>query len=107
MMQLQNPFPLEVRTLYLDCWECWLCGRNGWNRGGLEIHHIWGRISASALNSSCLCGYCHKGMGHSREEQHRLLRKTIAYLLKNRYRLQPVDNSFLDMIANDLRGFDL
>lgn len=106
-MELKNPFPLEVRNLYLDCWECWLCGCNGVNRGGLEIHHIWGRVSASALNSSCLCGYCHKRMGHSREEHQKLFRKTLQFLWSLHYSLLPVDNEFLELIKNDLRGFDL
>lgn len=79
-MQLQNPFPFEVRKLYLDCWTCWICGANGQQRGGLEIHHITGRDSDSAFNSSCLCHYCHEKVLHTQEVESMLFLKTLKYL---------------------------
>lgn len=106
-MILRNPFPLEVRLLFVDCWSCWLCGANGWNRGGLELHHIWGRISSSALNGAVLCGECHKHIKHTKEEHHRLLRKTILFLTDRSYRLVENDNNFLLLIKDELRGFEL
>ncbi len=105
---LNNPFPLEVRLLYLyNNYECWLCGKNGSNCGGMELHHIWGRISASALNSAPLCKGCHVHIGHTREEHQTLLRKTIRFLLSQGYKLLPVDHEFLELVKNDLRGFVL
>jgi len=94
-MILQNPFPLEVRLLYIDCWRCWLCGENGSRKGGLEIHHIMGRISDSAFNSSCLCKDCHSHMGHSQEEECKLFGITLEYLYDIEYKPTEKDYEFL------------
>lgn len=105
-MYLKNPFPLEVRLLYLyNSYECWDCGGNGSNSGGIELHHIWGRISASALNSAPMCKECHNKIGHTREEHQRLLRKTIYFLSSQGYKLKPIDDEFLETVQNDLLGF--
>lgn len=106
-MELSHPFSNDVRSLYLDCWTCWICGGNGTNRGGLALHHIWGRVSASALNSSCLCGTCHSHIGHSLEERLGLFRKTLNYLWKLHYTLIKVDQDFLELIKEDLRNFTI
>ncbi len=89
----------------MDCWQCWICGQNGTQTGGRELHHIWGRISGSALNAAMLCGRCHSHMGHSLEEHLMLFRKTLDFLKKIGYRLLAVDNQFLEIIRNDLRNF--
>ena len=94
-MKLNNPFTEKVRSLYLGHWVCFLCGANGWNRGGLEIHHILGRISDSAFNSSCLCGACHKHMGHSREEHQKIFYQTIQFLKKQEFKPEEEDYLFL------------
>lgn len=105
-MILNNPFPLQVRLLYLyNNYECWECGSNGQYQGGIELHHIWGRISASALNSAPLCKECHSHVHHSREEHQRLLRKTIRFLVSQGYKLNDIDNQFLEAVQNDLQGF--
>lgn len=106
-MKLSNPFPLRVRLLFIDTHACWECGRNGNGRGGMELHHIWGRISGSALNAAPLCKVCHDGIAHNQETHRRLLRKTIAFLLGQHYKLEPADNQFLDMVTTDLQGFTL
>lgn len=107
-MKLRNPFPDEVRLLYLyNCFECWICGGNGSQSGGIELHHIWGRISGSALNSAPLCKACHARVGHTREEHQMLLRKTIKFLLSEGYKLTKVDDDFLEMVKEDLRGFTI
>lgn len=106
-MQLKNPFSNDTRNIYLYTWTCWVCGGNGVNRGGLALHHIYGRISASPLNSSLVCGYCHVHMGHSMDEQHNLLRKTINFLSKEGYKLKPIDDEFLVLISYSLRSFRL
>lgn len=91
-MKLQNPFDLRVRLLYLDCWKCWFCGQNGQQSGGLEIHHITGRDSKSAFNSSCLCKDCHNHIGHSQEEEQKLFLITIEYLYNLEY--VPIQEDF-------------
>ena len=106
-MNLQNPFPLEVRKLYIDCWTCWLCGGNGQQSGGLEIHHIMGRISDSAFNSSCLCKSCHGHMGHSQEEEQKLFFITLQYLHGLEYEPIQKDWDFLKdnfhrIVSNDV-----
>lgn len=95
-MNLQNPFPNYVRNLYLGVWYCWECGGNGTNRGGLELHHIMGRNSNSALNSALLCGLCHKGMCHSQEEEQRLFLKTLKFLKSINYIFAPKDLLFME-----------
>ena len=97
-MQLQNPFTLNTRLLYLDCWTCWICGSNGQSNGGLEIHHITGRDSNSPFNSSCLCGSCHRHMGHSQEEEQKLFLKTLEYLYNLEY--EPMDSDFAFITAH-------
>lgn len=104
-MKLANPFPSEVRLLFLYCHECWLCGRNGSTSGGMELHHIWGRISASALNAAPLCNECHTSVLHTHKVHQILLRKTINYLARQAYKLKAVDFAFLSTVQNDLRGF--
>ncbi len=97
-MNLSNPFPQRVRLLYLYRYDCDICGRNGQSRGGLAIHHIFGRVSGSALNSSLLCGVCHGHMGHNREEQAMLLRKTLIFLAKSHYETTEEDQKFWESI---------
>ena len=107
-MFLKNSFSLETRCHYLyNNYECWICGTNGSHCGGLELHHIFGRVSASALNSAPLCKKCHSHIGHTRYEHIDLLGKTIAFLISQGYKLQQEDHDFMEMIKNDLRGIKL
>lgn len=106
-MKLAHPFPTAVRELFRDEWACWRCGGNGAPDGGLELNHIFGRISGSALNASLLCTRCHGHIGHSREEHHELLRKAITYLARIGYKLQQVDHEFLLLVQNELIDFVL
>jgi len=105
-MNLRNPFPLSVRNLYVyNCWTCWECGGNGsGSAGGIELHHIYGRMSASALNSAPLCHTCHSKVGHTYEEHQKYLQKTIRFLLSEGYQLTEVDNIFLETVSKDLLG---
>lgn len=93
-MQLRNNFPDLVRYLFLDIWECWMCGQNGVNCGGLELHHIKGRESNSAMNASVVCGKCHSHMGHSFEEEKQLMQRTIRYLCRINYQFNEKDVAF-------------
>lgn len=106
-MNLNNPFPPDVRVIYMYCWECFECGQNGTATGGLELHHIWGRVSWSPLNCAVLCGECHSHVGHSQEEHQRLFRKAVQFLLREEYKLTTYDNNFLLLISDDLRGFSM
>lgn len=91
-MKLQNDFPQEVRLLYLYHYSCFLCGRSD---RGLEIHHILGRVSDCAFNSSCLCSYCHSHICHTREEHQRIFKITYQFLLQVSFKPQEKDISFL------------
>lgn len=108
-MQLNNPFPDEVRWLYLyNNYECWECGGNGSSGGGgIELHHIWGRVSASALNSAPLCHECHSHVGHTYEEHQKYFKKTMKFLISQGYQLTPIDLAFLERVKNDLLGLEL
>lgn len=106
-MKLRNPFSDYVRQLYLyNCYTCWECGGNGSGSGGggIELHHIYGRVSASALNSAPLCHTCHSKVGHTYEEHQRYLQKTIQFLLSQGYQLTDEDNAFLESVKKDLLG---
>lgn len=106
-MQLANPFPLQVRLLFIDAWECWICGENGTRSGGLELHHIWGRISGCALNAAPLCHNCHETVLHTRSTHHFLLKKTILFLHRSCYQWVPEDTEFMHRIKADLVGFEM
>lgn len=101
-MKLQYPFPSEVRNLYLYNYECWNCGRNGTTSGGLEVHHILGRVSDSAFNSSVLCHECHELVSHSRSEHQFLFSKTARYLHENGFKPSDDDLLFLQQHWEEL-----
>lgn len=99
-MQLDNAFPLEVKTLYLYRYDCSICGSNGNNRGGLSLHHITGRTkgnwwTASALNSCLVCGTCHEALNHNEEEEQYLFNLTLTFLFDSEYKLVEIDLVFL------------
>lgn len=83
------------------CTACWICGKNQ----NLELNHIFGRVSASPLNASVLCRECHEHIGHSMEEEQKLLRLCIAFLVEQEYKLTADDDAFLLTVGNRLRGF--
>lgn len=105
-MRLKNPFPSNVRNMYLfNNYECWICGSNGSHCGGMELHHIWGCISDSALNSAPLCKGCHVHILYTRTERIQLFRKTMRFLMSQGYELDNTDNEFLEKIGKDLAGY--
>lgn len=101
-MKLRNPFPLEVRLLWLGHWECAICKRNGQNRGGLELHHLYSRVSYSAFNSVVLCGYCHSHVRHTDDEHRFLLEYTMRKLFKDKYIPIAYDIEFLKTVEKDV-----
>jgi len=94
-MKLKNPFPPFVRMLYFGWWECFLCKENGQSKGGLEIHHILGRVSDSAFNSSCLCKECHAKISHNQEEHREIFAHTLDFLYQMKYRPNEQDIEFI------------
>lgn len=97
-MYLSNPFSQQTRLLYLYRYDCDLCGRNGQGRGGLQLHHIFGRVSSSPLNASLLCGECHSHMGHSFEEQKKLLHINLKFLALSNYHSSSENQGFWESI---------
>lgn len=90
-MKLRNPFPQEVKLLYLYRYDCDLCGSNQM----LELHHIVGRSSNSAFNASLLCHKCHGGMSHHVEEETRLYEANRRQLQRIGYVATDKDLQFL------------
>ena len=97
---LQNPFPQEVRLLFLYNFSCWMCGGN--HGGQLELHHIWGRISHSVLNAAPLGRSCHDKVKDTPEERCGFMRKTIEHVSPQGYKLTDYDLGFLEGVKNDL-----
>ncbi len=94
-MFLRNNFDYKIKSLYIGVYRCWICGSNGNDRGGLDIHHILGRISNSALNSSLLCGYCHSHIKHTKTEESFLFLETVKFLISCKYQLTKKDYKFV------------
>lgn len=93
-MNLKNPFTQETRELYRYRYDCMLCGFSA--DGGLELNHIWGRVSASPYNASLLCVSCHGHIGHSQEEHAKLFVLNSRYLAQIGYKPTPDDMQFID-----------
>jgi len=99
---MKNPFSEKVRRLFLDGEvKCWECGRTFGEWGGIEPHHILGRISNSAYNLAPLCTKCHdrfKSLSHEKKEQKRreYLHKTFRYLENLRYTNSKKDDDFIE-----------
>lgn len=91
-MYLKNPFKLETRWLFFDVrYRCFECGSNQ----GIELHHILGRVSSSALNACPLCKNCHIQVKHNQKEHQRLFLKTLQYLKDIGYTLVQEDIEFI------------
>ena len=99
-MKLQNEFPQKVRNMYFDLWDCAICGRNGVGRGGLELHHIKGRESDSALNSALVCNSCHVHLNHNDREEEELMLQTARFLVRNDYPFNSCDLRFYNKYRN-------
>ena len=92
-MNLRNPFPSRVREIWQDKRVCSNCGSNMI----LELHHIKGRESSSALNSYLICRFCHTNKIHLTKD---FLNYTLRFLLSNRYIFTNKDKDFLDKYKN-------
>lgn len=97
-MKLKNPFSNHTRNLFLYETSCWLCHRSD---RGLELHHIFSRVSSSPCNASVVCLECHSHMGHSEEERVRLLALALRFLARIGYRHDLVDVAFLNSVRGE------
>lgn len=94
-MYLQYNFTDQVRKWFLGHWRCFLCGANGSDRGGLELHHILGRVSNSIFNAALVCGECHSHMGHNQSEHHELFAQAAKFIKAVGYKPDDDDMVFL------------
>ena len=105
-MNLNYDFPPEVRNLFIDYHTCYECGQNGSGRGGLQIHHIWGRVSSSALNASLLCQKCHERVTGSLEEKIRYFTSTCRLIRSlgsiGAFTWSETDTSFVHLVYPDI-----
>lgn len=101
-MHLRNPFSQETRNLFLYVYACWKCGANGNGRGGMELHHIFGRVSYSPYNAAPLCHECHDLVSHSHDERLFLIRKTWTFLEQENYVQNAYDTNFLQWADKEL-----
>lgn len=97
-MKLKNNFSQKTRNLYLYSRNCWVCGRSD---KGLEIHHVFGRVSKSPFNAAVVCLECHSHMGHSQEERRMLLRRAVRFLAREKYEFTKEDTDFLRTVKGD------
>lgn len=105
-MHLDNPFSDATRRIFFDGFvapECYKCHTNGQHRGGLQLHHIWGRCSSSPFNASILCQYCHNSIGQNQKTRQWLFMVTFRLLKNAGYSMTPRDDLFLISVENDLR----
>lgn len=84
----KNPFPDEVRELFMWEYRCWDCGINQ----NLELDHILGRKSDSPLNAYLNCRRCHTAKSH-KSDAHRL-QTTLKFLMRSGYDLTEKDVEF-------------
>lgn len=99
-MKLKNKFTTETRYLFFDIqYICIECKRNGQDCGGVELHHILGRVSASPFNACVLCKECHSTIGHNFEEEKKYLQINAKHIFKlitqGLYKLTEEDKLFL------------
>lgn len=99
-------FDEETRNLNVFHPYCRKCNRNT----ECSLHHIYGRISKSAINSILLCGECHreadrfnritgiKGTPFRKE----LLKLQLKFLVEQQYRFNDDDKEFLTVIQQDI-----
>lgn len=102
----QNSFSNSDRWYFYDCWKCSVCGQNGSQSGGLELHHIWGRkapFTNSILNASLLCKACHDSVGQNTETRCVLFKVTLHWLLKNHYAMKQRDIKFFESVWNEIQ----
>lgn len=109
-MHLYWPFSQETRNQFLYHQYCFKCKSNGWNRGGLELHHITGRgkfekFKDSIFNACVLCKYCHDSILHTPETHYYLTTLTFHFLKDIRYEIKQYDKDYLIENQNYFREY--
>lgn len=89
---LKNPFPPEVREIYIYVYYCFQCNHSD---RPIELHHIFGRESDSAFNACVLCHDCHEAVKHTEEERHLLFNKNLQFLIDTHYKPTEKDCDFI------------
>ena len=90
---MRNEFPPEVKEIFYRSRYCLKCGRVD---RPIEIHHIVGRDSNSALNACRLCDTCHEHIKHTNKYECMLFNITTKYLVSQGYHLIDKDYKFLE-----------
>lgn len=72
------------------CFECERSDR------GIELHHIFGRISSATFNACPLCRFCHNNVTNSEEERARFFFKNQEFLIENGYKPIPADFELIE-----------
>lgn len=91
-MKLNNPFPDNVRLLFIDVYWCFSCERSD---RGLELHHITGRDSCSMINAIPLCLVCHSAIKHTKQEETRLREISLIYFIGRKMFIPKKDKMYL------------
>lgn len=102
---MANEFSTETRNLNLYEPYCEKCSSNK----NCSLHHIYSRISNSALNAILLCEDCHREAdaynqitGHNREFRQSLLEIRLKNLVKWEYNFKDNDKQFMEKVHDDL-----
>ena len=75
-LKLRNNFTDEQKAVW--AWDYWCHAPNCKSNIGVSIHHIFGRVSNSILNSIPLCDKCHRN--YTFLDKSELLKTTIRFL---------------------------
>ncbi|MDA2921686.1 hypothetical protein MYX07_00285 [Patescibacteria group bacterium AH-259-L07] len=91
---MKNPFSEETRILFIGNFRCFNCSHSN---QGLELHHIFKRVSASPYNATPICRECHElGDLHSDKRRLNLIQKTTEWLVtEHNYQPSAEDREFM------------
>lgn len=103
---MANEFTQETRALNVFEPYCEVCKSNK----ECSLHHIYGRVSKSAVNGIYLCGKCHRKADiHNRdtgmkgtEPRRRLLEVRLRNLVRWGYIFNTEDTDFIETIHKDI-----
>jgi transposase-like protein len=104
-MKLKNEFTSLQKAIWAFDYTCHAPKKIGLGKNtipfcnsnvGVSIHHIFGRISSSTLNSIPLCDECHRN--YTMLDKSQLLKTTIKFLCdpNNQYQFNQNDIKFYE-----------
>jgi 5-enolpyruvylshikimate-3-phosphate synthase len=94
-MNLSHPFSQKTRDLWFP--EHTWCGDCGvaYSKRPIELHHIYGRISSSVINSIPLCKLCHANVAIGKtDKEKKYVAYTLGWLESINYELTTKDRAF-------------